>query len=116
MINIFSSPLIFVIVESGSRKKQVRWVKDSRKTPNPSKSNYADAISRVSVRIIFAYATSDGVEAMVVDILKIAILQALTSEKHYIMCGGAFVEKQNGKVVLIIRALHYEKSAEANHL
>ena len=106
-----SGHLIFDIKMDFTRK--ARWVKDGHRTPTPIESNYAGVVSRESVRIALTYAALNGIPVMTADI-KNAYLQAPSSEKHYIRCGGEFGLENVGKTALIRRALYGGKSSGAD--
>ena len=65
--------------------QKARWVKDGHCTPDPKESNYAGVVSRYNVRIVLTYASLHDVDVTAVNI-KNAYLQALSSEKHYVIC------------------------------
>ena len=88
--------------------RKARWVEDSHRTVDPLGTNYADVVSRNSVRIVFTLAAMNGLDICATDIQN-AYIQAPTSEKHYVICGTEFGEHQ-GKKALIRRALHGGKS------
>ena len=93
-----SGRIIFDVEMDVTRKS--RWVKDGNKIPDLDKSTYDGVVSRDSVRIIFAYAELDNVLVTAADINN-AYLQALSSEKYYIICGVEFELEHIGKVSLI---------------
>ena len=98
--------------------RKARWVLDGHKMPDPILSTFTGVVSRESVRIAFTYAALNGLQVFAADICN-AYLQALSSQKDYVMCGPEFGIKNIGKVVLIHRALYGGKSAGQdfrNHL
>ena len=68
---------------------KVRWVKDGHKTPNSETSSYAGIMSQDSIRIMLMHAALHRVGIVAADIRN-AYLQALTSEKHFIICREEF--------------------------
>ncbi len=98
--------------------RKARWVLDGHKTPDPIGSTYAGVVSRESVRISFTYAALNGLDVCAADIRN-AYLQALSSQKDYIVCGPEFGIENVGRIALIHRALYGGKSAGKdfrNHL
>ena len=85
--NKASRHIIFDIKMDFTRK--ARWVKDGHKTPDPTTSAYAGVVSRESVRTALTYAALMGIDVMAADV-QITYLQALSSEKHYVVCGAEF--------------------------
>ena len=75
-----------------------RWPQD---THGPT---YAGVVSRDSIRIAFTYTALNGLSVFAADISN-AYLQALGSQKYYILCGPEFGIENIGKVALIRRAL-----------
>ena len=106
-----SGHLIYDVKMDFTRK--ARWVKDGHRTPEPEQSTYAGVVSRESVRIALTYAALNGLNVACADI-KNAYLQAPSSEKHYIVCGGEFGLENIGKRALIRRALYGGKSSGAD--
>ena len=91
---------------------------DGYKTSSPVGSTHAGAFSRESVRIEFAHAALNGLDAFADDIRN-ACLQAPSSERHFIMCGPEFGLKNAGNRAIIRRALCGGKAASRdfrNHL
>ena len=85
--------------------RKAKFVKDGYWDPDPIDSNYASVFSRESVRITFTYAALNGLDICADDI-KLACLQAPTSERHYIICGDEFPLDMQGRVAVIKRALY----------
>ena len=77
-------------------ERKARWVKDGHRTPEPQQSTFAGVVSRESVRIAFTYAALMGLEVCACDIQN-AYLQALSSERYYIICGPEFGLENVGK-------------------
>jgi hypothetical protein len=98
--------------------RKARWVLDGHKTENPIGSTYAGVVSQESVRIVLTYSALNELDVMAADIRN-AYLQALSSQKDYIICGPKFGLENLGKVALINRALYGGKKAGSdfrNHL
>ena len=66
--------------------RKARWVKYGHRTHDPKESNHAGVVSRDSVRISLTYNALNDVEVTAANIQN-AYLQALSSEKHYVICG-----------------------------
>ena len=97
---------------------KAHWVLDGHKTPNPVGSMYAGVVSHESICIAFTYATLNRLNVCVADIRN-TYLQALSSQKDYIICGPEFGIKNVGRVALTHRALYGGNSAGKdfrNHL
>ena len=106
-----SGHIIFDVKMDFTRK--ARWVKDGHRTPEPEQSTFAGVVSRESVRIALTYAALNDIDVNAADI-KNAYLQAPSSEKHYVICGGEFGLEHVGKVALIRRALYGGKASGAD--
>ena len=81
-------------------------------------STFVGVVSRESIRIAFTYTTLNDLQVFVADIRN-AYLQALSSQKDYVVCGPDFGIENIGKVALIHQALYRGKSAGRdfkNHL
>eukprot|EP00957_Ditylum_brightwellii_P012729 962388-Ditylum_brightwellii.AAC.1 len=92
--NMVTGHIIFNVKVDSTMK--ARWVLDGHKTPYPVGSMYAGAVSRESVRIAFAYAALNNIDVWAADIQN-AYLQALSSQKHYIVYGAEFGLENVGK-------------------
>jgi hypothetical protein len=88
---------------------KARWVLDGHRTPAVTASTYAGVVSRESVRIALTYASLNGLKVCAGDI-RIASLQAPSSQKDYIICGPEFGIENIGKQALIHRALYVGKA------
>eukprot|EP00957_Ditylum_brightwellii_P003657 277261-Ditylum_brightwellii.AAC.1 len=66
---------------------------------------YAGVVSRESLRITFTYDVLNNLDVWATDIHN-AYLQALSSQRHYIVCGAEFGLENVGKRALIRRALY----------
>ena len=111
-----SGHLVFDVKMDFSRK--ARWVLDGHRSADPIGSTYAGVVSRDSVRIALTYAALNDIDVVAADIQN-AYLQAPSSQKYYIICGGEFGLENIGKIALIRRALYGGKSAGRdfrNHL
>ena len=75
--------------------RKARWVLDGHKTPDPIGSIYAGVVSRESVCIALTYAALNELDVFTADIRN-AYLQALSSQKDYIICGPEFGVKNIG--------------------
>eukprot|EP00957_Ditylum_brightwellii_P161898 12325990-Ditylum_brightwellii.AAC.1 len=65
------------------------WVLDGHKIPDTVESTYVGVVSRESVIIAFTYAALNNLDVWAADIHN-AYLQALSSQRHYIVCGAEF--------------------------
>ena len=70
---------------------------------------YAGGVSHASVHIAFMYAALNGLDIFTADIRN-ACLQAVSSQKYFIICGPEFGLENAGRVVLIHRTLYGGKS------
>ena len=98
--------------------RKSRWVLNGHKTPDPIGSTYAGVVSRESVHIALTYAALNDLNVFAADIQN-AYLQALSSQKDYIICGPEFGVENIGQTTLIHRALYGGKAAGRdfrNHL
>jgi hypothetical protein len=86
------------------------WVKDGDKTPQSTTPSFAGVVSRESIQIALTYAALLGLPVWGGDIRN-AYLQALSSEKHFIICGPGFGFDYVGHVALVCRALYGGKIA-----
>jgi hypothetical protein len=78
---------------------KAQWVKDGRKTPDPTTSSFTGVVSRESIRIALTYAAMLGLPVIGGNI-KNAYLQAPSSEKHFIVWGPEFGVENVGRVAL----------------
>ena len=108
-----SSGRIIFYVRMTIERKDI-CVKYDPKTPEPSWSTYAGVISRESIIIALTYALLNNLPVFGYDIQN-AYLQALTTEKHYIICGPEFGLENVGKKELIVCALYGGNYAGANY-
>ena len=77
--------------------RKAHWVLDEHKTPDLVRLTYAGVVSCESIIIAFMYATLNGLSVCVADIMN-AYLQALSSQKDYIICGPEFRIENVGKL------------------
>ena len=77
--------------------RKARWVLDGHKTPDPIGSTYAGVVSRENVRIALTYAALNDLDVFAADIWN-AYLQALSSQKDYIICGPEFGVENIGRM------------------
>ncbi len=80
--------------------RKARWVKDGHKTPDSLTSSFAGVVSRNSICISLTHAALLGLPVLGANIRN-AYLQALSSEKHFIICGLEFGIENEGHVSLI---------------
>ena len=90
--------------------RKARWVKDGHKTPDSTTPSFAGVVSRRRICVTLTYAALLGLPVIGVDIRN-AYLQALSSEKHYIICGPEFGIENEGCICIICRALYGSKVA-----
>ena len=98
--------------------RKARWVLNGRKTLDPIGPTYAGMMSRESVHIALTYAALNDLDVFAADIWN-AYLQALSSQKDYIICRPEFVVENIGQMALIHCALYGGKAAGRdfrNHL
>ena len=75
--------------------RKTRWVLNGHKTRDPIGSTYAGVVSRESVHIAPTYAALNDLDVFAADIQN-AYLQALSSQKDYIICGPEFGAEKIG--------------------
>jgi hypothetical protein len=103
--------LIFDVKMDFTRK--ARLVAGGHKTDPPEEvTTYSSVVTKDSVRIAFMLATLNGIEVEMADVGN-AYLNAKVAEKVYAIAGPEFGQDQ-GRVVVIIRALYGLKSAGAS--
>ena len=94
------------------------WLLDGCKTPSLESSARASIVSREIVRMLFACAALNRLDAFAPDVRN-ACLHAPSSEKHFIKCGPEFGFKNVGKRAITRRALCGSKASGRdfrNHL
>ena len=85
--------------------RKARWVLDGHKTLDPIESTYAGMVSRESVHIALTCATLNELDVFAADIRN-TYLQALSSQKEYIICRPEFGVENIGQTALIHCALY----------
>ncbi len=103
-----SGHLVFDVKMDFTRK--AHWVKDRHKTPDSATSSFAGVVSRDSIRIALTHAALLSLPVLGAD-MRNAYLQALSSEKHFIICGPEFGIENEGRIALIHCALYGGKVA-----
>ena len=104
-----SCHLVFDIKIDGTRK--ARFVAGGHLTETPSTITYSSVVSRDSIRILLVIAALNGLELSACDIVN-AYLTSLPREKVFFIAGKEFRE-QEGRVVVVVRALYGLKSSGA---
>ena len=92
-------------------RRKARYVAGGHLTNNPGVSTYASVVSGESVRIGFLLAALNGLEILAGDIQN-AYLHADSLEKNFFYAGEEWGANE-GRVVLIVRALYGQKSSGA---
>ena len=90
--------------------RKAKWVKDGHQTLDPKQFNYAGVVTQDSIRIALTYASLNDLEVTAADVQN-TYLQALSLEKHYVICNDDFGIENRSKVALIRRALYGGKLA-----
>ena len=85
--------------------QKAQWVKDGHRTPDSTTPSFAGVVSREIISVTLTYAALLGLPVISVDIRN-TYLQALSSEKHYIVCGPEFGIENEGCVGIICCALY----------
>ena len=80
--------------------RKARWVLAGHKTADPIGSTNAGMVSRESVCIALTYAALNIIDVFAADIQN-ASLQALSSQKDYIICSPEFGVENIGQTALI---------------
>ena len=83
-------------------------MKDRHQTPDQKRSNYAGVVTWDNIHIVLTYASLNELQVIVADVQN-AYLQALSSEKYYIVCNDDFGIENRGTSALIRRVLYGEK-------
>ena len=92
-------------------RRKARYVAGGHLVGDPGVSTFASVVSRDSVRIGFLIAALNGLDILAGDIQN-AYLHAPSLEKNYFYAGPEWGANE-GRVILIIRALYGQKSAGA---
>ena len=93
-------------------RRKARYVAGGHLTDPPSSMTYSTVVSRESVRIAFLIAALNGLNVLAGDIQN-AYLNAPTTEKLYFTAGKEWGADE-GKIVVIVRALYGLKSSALN--
>ena len=105
-----SLKMIFDVKMDFTRK--ARLVAGGHMTETPSSITYSSVVSRDSIRIIFLVAALNDLNILMSDIGN-AYLNANPREKIYSIAGKEFGPEDEGKTVIIVRALYGLKSSGA---
>lgn len=92
--------------------RKARFVAGGHTTDPPACTTYASVVSRESVRLAFLLAALNDLDVLSADIGN-AYLNAPCREKIYTLAGKEFGPTNEGKVVIIVRALYGLKSSGA---
>ena len=92
--------------------RKARWVAGGHTTEAPASVTYSSVVSRDSIRLAFLIAALNGVDILSCD-LENAYLNAKCREKIWFE-GGIECGEDQGKVLIIVRALYGLKSAGAS--
>ena len=84
------------------------WFKDAHRTTDPKESKYSVVVSRYIVSISMTYSALNHIDVTAADIQNV-YLQALSYEKHYVICGKEFGLEHKINIDLIRRALYCGK-------
>ena len=102
--------MIFDIKMDFTRK--ARLVARGDMTAPPSTLTYSSVVSRESIRIAFLIAALNDLDVLMFDVGN-AYLNASTTEKLYTIAGKEFGSEDEGKIMIISRALYGLKSSGA---
>jgi Reverse transcriptase (RNA-dependent DNA polymerase) len=92
--------------------RKARLVAGGHQTEVPKESVYSSVVSRDSVRIALTIASLNGLDVLAADVQN-AYLNAPTKEKCYTIAGPEFGPDNEGRPVLIVRALYGLRSSGA---
>jgi Reverse transcriptase (RNA-dependent DNA polymerase) len=92
--------------------RKARLVAGGHQTEVPKDSVYSSVVSRDSVRLAFALASLNNLSVLAADVQN-AYLNAPTKEKCYTIAGPEFGPDNEGRPVLIVRALYGLRSSGA---
>ena len=104
--------LVFDVKLGENFRRKARYCADGHKTDAPASITHSSVVSRDSVRMLLTIAALNGLEALGADTQN-AFLTAPTKEKIWIRAGPEFGSEE-GKVMVVTRALHGLKSASAS--
>ena len=100
--------MIFDIKMDFTRK--ARFVAGGHLTDPPKESVYSSVVTRESVRLFFLIAALNDLDVLSCDIQN-AYLNAGTKKRNYFFCGLEFGAQNEGKPVLIVKALYGLRSS-----
>ena len=103
--------MIFDIKMGENFRRKARMVAGGHMTETPATITYSSVVSRDSVRIAFLYAALNDLKVFACDIQN-AYLTAKCREKIWCRAGPEF-GNQEGKIMIIVRALYGLKSSGA---
>ena len=103
--------MIFDIKMGENFSRKARMVAGGHMTDTPATITYSSVVSRDSVRIAFLYAALNDLKVFACDIQN-AYLTAKCREKIWCRAGPEF-GNQEGKIMIIVRALYGLKSSGA---
>jgi Reverse transcriptase (RNA-dependent DNA polymerase) len=92
--------------------RKARLVADGHQTDVPKDSVYSSVVSRDGVRLALTLASLNGLSVLSADVQN-AYLNAPTKEKCYTIAGPEFSPMNEGRPVLIVRALYGLRSSGA---
>jgi hypothetical protein len=98
-------------VKSDTLARKARFVAGGHRTDPPKESTYSSVVSRDSVRLFFLLAALNDVDVLACDVQN-AYINAETKEKVWFR-GGKEMGSNQGKVIVIVRALYGLKSSGA---
>ena len=104
--------LVFDVKLGENFRRKARYVGEGFRASTPSSVTYSSVVRRDSVRIMLMIAALNDLDIMGADI-KNAFLTAPCKEKVWLRAGPEFGADQ-GKVLLVVRALYGLKSASAS--
>jgi hypothetical protein len=107
-----SGHLVFDVKLGENFRRKARYCADGYKTKSLASITYNTVVSRDSVRIILTIAALNDLEVLGADVQN-AFLTAPNKEKRWLQVGSKFGAEQ-GKNLLIVRALYGLKSASAS--
>jgi hypothetical protein len=108
-----SGHLVFDVKLGENFRRKARYCADGHKTASPASITYITVFSRDSVRIILTIAALNELEVLGADVQN-AFLTAPNKEKIWLQAGPGEFGSEQGKNLLIVRALHSLKSASAS--
>jgi hypothetical protein len=97
-------------VKIGDLTRKARFVANGNETDPPKDSTFSTVVSRDTVRLFFLMAALHDTDVLSADIQN-AYLNAPVKEKLYTIAGKEFGPKNEGRPVMIVRALYGLKSS-----